>query len=74
MGSWLRSGQLSGGGSCGAGANILKRKRKSDWTGTAILLLSGDIQSNPVPANTCHSTVCQRKVRNNDAAVSCDSC
>ena len=40
----------------------------------AILLLSGDIQSNPGPANTCHCTVCQRKVRNNDAAVSCDSC
>ena len=39
----------------------------------AILLLSGDIQSNPGPANTCHCTVCQRRVRNNDAAVRCDS-
>ena len=139
MGSWLRSGQVSGGGPCGAGANI--QKRKSDWMGItikfnltaylcltvvlacqvldtgihppcpdmiagralpdishlwiedcphltlfigqpyhvsnpwlAILLLSGDIQSNPGPANTCQCTVCQRKVQNNDAAVSCDSC
>ena len=34
MGSLLRSGQVSGGGSCGAGANI--QKRKSDWMGITI--------------------------------------
>ena len=36
MGSCLRSGHVSGGGSCGAGANLQKRKRKSDWMGITI--------------------------------------
>ena len=40
----------------------------------AMLLLAGDVQSNPGPGCSYPCTVCQRNVRNKDAAVSCDLC
>ena len=38
----------------------------------AMLLLAGDVQSNPGPGCSYPCTVCQRNVRDKDAAVSCD--
>ena len=40
----------------------------------AMLLLAGDVQSNPGPGRTYPCTVCQRNVRNRDPSVSCDQC
>ena len=40
----------------------------------AMLLLAGDVQSNPGPGRSYPCTVCQRNVRNQDASVSCDKC
>ena len=40
----------------------------------AMLLLAGDVQSNPGPGRSYPCTVCQRNVRNHDASVSCDQC
>ena len=40
----------------------------------AMLLLAGDVQSNPGPGRSYPCTVCQRNVRNQDASVSCDQC
>ena len=40
----------------------------------AMLLLAGDVQSNPGPGRSYPCTVCQRNVQNKDASVSCDLC
>ena len=40
----------------------------------AMLLLAGDVQSNPGPGCSYPCTVSQRNVRDKDAAVSCDLC
>ena len=39
-----------------------------------MLLLAGDVQSNPGPGRSYPCTVCQRNVRNQDASVGCDQC